>query len=250
MPEPEWQFGFLRGAWRGVGYVLGFRKLWLYCGSICSPCKLFGAKFCALFGVRSQAGPSRKPVALLKRSATYFPNAQTPKNREPTASLHNERFSNANSTRRVAGRRDLFPSGHPTRAACTLPRTPITVSEAPRQMRAPGWAASGRARCFRYGALKERRFRVNQRVGDCAALWFQSETVRFLEMRFAGVLLHHHLDRDSAHFTKLVNGVNAQRLMPNPVLDGAQQRRSHPVVEERMLLVDIRWASIALHARV
>lgn len=56
-----------------------------------------------------------------------------------------------------------------------------------------------------------------------------------LEMRFPGVLLHHHLDRDFADFTKLVSGVNAQRLMSNPVLDRAQQRRSHLVGEERML---------------
>jgi hypothetical protein len=71
------------------------------------------------------------------------------------------------------------------------------------------------------------------------SLWFHSNTVRFLRMRFSGVLLHHHLDRDFAHSTKFVTGVNAQRLMSNPVLDRAQQRRSHLVGEERMLLLAI-----------
>ena len=56
-------------------------------------------------------------------------------------------------------------------------------------------------------------------------------------MRFFGVLLDHHLDRDFADFIYLMSGVNAERLMPNPVLDGVQQGRSHPVGEEGMLLV-------------
>jgi hypothetical protein len=56
-------------------------------------------------------------------------------------------------------------------------------------------------------------------------------------MRFSRVLLHHHLPRDPADFTKLAGGVNAQALMPDPVFDGAQQRRSQPVGGERMLLV-------------
>jgi hypothetical protein len=76
-------------------------------------------------------------------------------------------------------------------------------------------------------------------VDDSTALWIESRTVRFLEMRFSWVLLHHHLHRDPADFTKLVGGVNAQRLVPNPVLDSAPQRRSQPVGEERMLLVRI-----------
>jgi len=52
-------------------------------------------------------------------------------------------------------------------------------------------------------------------------------------------MLTHPLHRDLGDFTKLVGGVNAHRLMPNPVLDGTQQRQGQPVGKERMLLVGI-----------
>jgi hypothetical protein len=83
---------------------------------------------------------------------------------------------------------------------------------------------------------------LSERIHDLGArnpLRIPSKPVRVLEIRFSGVVFHHHLQRDLADFTQFVGGVNAQRLMSNPVLDGAQQRRSRPVGEERMLLADI-----------
>jgi len=59
---------------------------------------------------------------------------------------------------------------------------------------------------------------------------------RFAKSGSPGFLLVHHFHGDTSKFSKLPGGVTAQRLPPNPSLDSGQQRRSEPVVKERMLL--------------
>ena len=57
-----------------------------------------------------------------------------------------------------------------------------------------------------------------------------------VESEIFRALFIHHFHGDPLKFSKLLGGVTAQRLTPNPSLHRGQQRRSEPVGKERMLL--------------
>jgi hypothetical protein len=112
MPNRNGKQEFLRGAWRGVGYVVGSRG----CGSIVVPyvhlANYLAQNFAPIWRM-SHGGerPLRKPVACQNVTQYIFATCKDQQIESLLGCCRTERFSNANATRRVARHRELFPSG-------------------------------------------------------------------------------------------------------------------------------------------
>jgi len=108
--EPEWQTRIFEGRVAGRGLRPWLQELWLYCGSICSRCKLFCAQLCTyLADGPCGERPLRNLSPCQNQRNTFSQRANHRQIGRLLGHCRAERFSNANARRRVAGHRELFP---------------------------------------------------------------------------------------------------------------------------------------------
>jgi hypothetical protein len=95
-------------------------------------------------------------------------------------------------------------------------------------------------RCFTYRVWINKHLAVQFQGLDVRLTRISGDVVRdilaVVESEIFRALFIHHFHGDPLKFSKLLGGVTAQRLTPNPSLHRGQQRRSEPVGKERMLL--------------
>jgi hypothetical protein len=145
--EPEWQTRIFEGRVEGRGLRPWLHELSLYCGSVCSPCKLFGAKLCTYLAYEPRGErPLRKPVALPKRNAITF-----------------SQRANPNIARAYWVVAELNVSATPT------PRDELPASESSFRVADP--ASTGKRplpRVARYASTWPTRFLIANRLGKTA----------------------------------------------------------------------------------